>query len=127
MKFLVKLFNLNKQIEILPKQNHMDKFYEEINCLVLPSKNETFGLVALEAMSFGKIALVSNTCGCCEIITKENGFVFNRKSLFDFTKKLLEICKLYYNSPNIIQKLSLQAQATSKAYNWTRFAKEILS
>lgn len=48
-----------------------------LDCLILPSRYESFSIVLLEAMSKGCIVCVSDGVGAAEIITDgENGFLF---------------------------------------------------
>ena len=98
MKALLFLFNLNKKVEVYAYQNEIFKFYSELDCLVVPSINEAFGLVTLEASSLGTPCLVSNTAGSSEIIEdNKNGFIFKRNSffaVFNLVKKMNFILKL---------------------------------
>ena len=45
------------------------EFYDEIDIFLLPSIRETFGLVILEAMQYGKPIISSDCNGPHEIIT----------------------------------------------------------
>ena len=126
MKGLIKLFGLSKNIEILPHLDNMTEFYESIDVLVLPSLNEAFGLVVLEAMSAGVPCLLSSTAGAVEIIGRENGFVFDRKSLNDFVKKLKNIILIYSNEFERFKKYRQSAFETAKGFTWKKFAEEIV-
>lgn len=71
-------YGLRNVVEFMPYQADMSGFYSSVDCVVMPSVLETFGLVALEGMINGKPAIVSSFCGAKEIITDgENGFVFD--------------------------------------------------
>ena len=126
MKLLVRIYKLQDKITILPKQKDMEKFYTNIDYLVLPSKNEAFGLVVLEAMSFGKPVLVSQTAGSREIVTHNNGFIFNRNSFSDLVKNIIYLTKLYYNDFGRYKDLSIDAYNTSLKYSWKHFIEQIL-
>lgn len=127
MKLLIKIFNLKNNVKILAYQNDMTDFYRNIDCLVLPSLNEAFGLMVLEAMSFSKPALVSSSAGSAEIIdNNKDGFIFNRKSFINFIVSLKKVIKLYNNDFVKFQEVSLNAYQKSKKFTWQRFAKEAL-
>ena len=126
MKLLVNIYNLQNKITILPKQKDMSYFYTNIDYLVLPSKNEAFGLVVLEAMSFGKPVLVSHTAGSREIVTYNNGFIFNRNSFSDLVKNIIYLTKVYYDDFDRYKNLSINAYETSLKYSWKHFIEEIL-
>ncbi len=47
------------------------KFFAEIDIFCIPSKNEPFGIVILEAMKYGKPIVASNADGPAEILSSE--------------------------------------------------------
>ena len=126
MLFLVFLFNLKNKISVLPFQKDMTDFYSKTDVLVIPSLNEAFGLVCLEAMANKIPCLVSSFAGCSEIINKENGFVFNRSSFFDFLKQLNNILNIYNNNHSLFQKISISAYNSSKNFSWHSFAEKVI-
>ncbi len=127
LKFFVHIFHLKNNIEVFDKQENMENFYKSVDCLVLPSVNEAFGLVVLEAMTYSKLVLVSSTAGVSEIIDNNiNGFVYNRKSFKDFIAKLQYIIKTYQNDFELFQKITKQGYITSTKYNWENFTLNVI-
>lgn len=128
-KLLIKLFKLQDIIELLPKQSDMKSFYESIDCYVLPSLNEAFGLVVTEAASNSRPSLVSSTTGVRElIIDGENGFVFNRakqpvKNLYEGLKR---VYNLYSSDYKKYVEISKNAYELSKSLDWQEFADIII-
>lgn len=59
-KFLKNRAKNNKDIIFLESQKNIYPFYELIDCFVLPSRFEPFGLVVLEAMHFKKKIICTN-------------------------------------------------------------------
>jgi glycosyltransferase involved in cell wall biosynthesis len=122
---LVRLLGLHKLVQVLPFQPDMTLFYQAIDVLILPSLNEAFGLVVLEAMSYGVVPVVSSTAGVAEIIEHaKNGFVFNRKQqpiwqLYKVLKQLL------YN-PVLVKTVGETAIKTSKQFTWQHFTDTIV-
>jgi len=127
MQGLIKIFGMSKQVEPLPKQSDMTNFYSSIDVLVLPSRHEAFGLVVLEAMSHAKPCIVSSTAGAVEIITEDNGFVFNRMSLKAFVNTIKRVIKIYNEDFGKFKGYCESAFETSKSYTWERFARDVLS
>jgi glycosyltransferase involved in cell wall biosynthesis len=61
---------------LLGTLDDMPRFYSALNCFVLPSNNETFGYVYIEAMSCSLPVIGCNIGGPLDIIdAEENGFL----------------------------------------------------
>lgn len=126
LQTIVFIFGLKNNILVLPKQTDMSNFYKNIEYIVLPSRREAFGLVALEAMSYGKPALVSDTAGCAEIINFHNGFTFRRNSFLNLVNTIIKLINIYYNDFERYNNLCKNAHKTSLKYSWINFCKQIL-
>lgn len=129
-KTAVKALGLENRVEILPKQSNMRDYYKSIDCYVLPSLNEAFGLVVTEAASNFKPSLVSSTTGVRELIKDgENGFVFDRtqKPVKNLAKKLIEIIDIYFNDNRKFIEISKQANEISQKLDWKKFADTIIN
>lgn len=65
--------------------NDLSEFYKNSLCLILPSINETWGMVANEAIQMGVKVICSASCGCSNdlVINHYSGLVVNN---FDFSK-----------------------------------------
>lgn len=128
-KFMIKFLGLGNRVELLPKQIDMNGFYNTINCYVLPSLNEAFGLVVTEAASNFKPSLVSSTTGVSELIKdSENGFIFNRTKnpVKDLTNKLTEISKIYFNDYEKYIEISKNANQIPQKLDWKKFVDTII-
>lgn len=76
-----KIYNIEKYCEFIGIQEDMNKFYSSIDCLLMPSIIEPFGMVATEALSNGCPVITSTRCGAADYIQhKENGFLYDAKS-----------------------------------------------
>lgn len=125
-KLLVKLFALKNRVTFLKGQLDMKAFYDSIDCLVMPSMNEAFGLVAIEAMACAKPCLVSSTAGVSEIIQPKTSFIFRRDSFILYLKRLIDICNIYKKDFDLFKKYSKNAFELSKKYSWANFANKVL-
>ena len=73
---LARQLKLTPHVSFLGKQNHVERLIPLAHVLVMPSEMESFGLVALEAMSCGVAPVATNVGGVPElIINGENGFM----------------------------------------------------
>lgn len=129
-KFFIKILGLENRIELLPKQENMNEYYKSIDCYVLPSLNEGFGLVVTEAAANFKPSLVSLTAGVSELIKDgENGFVFDRTKnpVRNLAQKLIEVIDIYFNDNAKFTEISKNAHEISKKLDWKRFAETIIN
>jgi glycosyltransferase involved in cell wall biosynthesis len=91
--------------------NKMDTVYANHDVLVLASKNETAGMVILEAMSQGLCVVSSINCGLTSYIDEfECGLSFSIKT----PECLVEALNKLSNDPNIIEKMGQKAQQVVK-------------
>jgi glycosyltransferase involved in cell wall biosynthesis len=123
---LIRLFQLKNCVEILSFQADMTSFYDKIDALVLPSLNEAFGLVVLEAMAHGVLPIVSSTAGVAELIRHgENGLSFERNAaaFWNLFRTLNHVLSL--NKDEVL-RLKTNALASSHAYSWQGFAQSVI-
>jgi len=57
--------------------NNQDEFFKKIDIFIFPSYSEGLGLVLLEALSFYKICITRNVEPMNQLVTKNNGYLFN--------------------------------------------------
>ncbi len=75
------LYGIRKYCQFIPVQNDIYKFYSSIDCLLMPSLLEPFGMVATEALSVGTPVITANHCGAADFIKDGyNGFVYDYSS-----------------------------------------------
>lgn len=116
LKILVWLLGLASNIEFLDYQEDMEKFYKTIDCLVVPSREDSFGMVVLEAMANSVPALISNRCGAIDIIKDGiNGWVFSYEG--DSNKNLCEKLQKILDLKDNLSEVAMNAYETVKEYD----------
>jgi len=87
----------------LLRGNEKQAFFENALCVVVPSKYmEPFGLVAIEAMSYGLPVIASNMGGLKEIVDHEvTGFLVEPDDALELAKKMT----LLWNDRKLSQRL----------------------
>lgn len=71
LRDLVKQLGLENKVEFLGWIKNKKDFFNSIDIFCLPSKNEPFGIVILEAMKFAKPIISTDADGPLEILTHE--------------------------------------------------------
>jgi L-malate glycosyltransferase len=109
--------NLKKALKEHPANDvvHFRKFHPQplniMHCfdiILLPSYNETFGLVLAEAMRSGVAVIGTNFGGVTEIIDdNKTGLLFEKNNLQDLVKKI----ELLYLDEELRKRLALQGKA----------------
>ncbi|MGY3778710.1 glycosyltransferase family 4 protein [Isobaculum melis] len=72
-----------KNVTLIGKVVHesIDYYYEKIDAVIIPSRWEGFGLVAIEAMKNAKPIIVSNRGALPDFVNKQYGYVFDLDNL----------------------------------------------
>ncbi|MFN2429473.1 MAG: glycosyltransferase, partial [Cryomorphaceae bacterium] len=88
---------IEKQVEILGFQNRGEilQLLDQSHCFVLSSHSETFGVVVIEAMARGIPAISSDIAGTNEIVTSENGILFEPGSKTELAKAMVDMVENY--------------------------------
>lgn len=73
---LRKLSKHNTKIEFIGYVDNLNEFYAQIDCLVIPSLNESWGLVGLEAMSAGVPVIMTKNTGLTELFDSGTECIF---------------------------------------------------
>jgi glycosyltransferase involved in cell wall biosynthesis len=84
-------------------KNYLNKCYSAADLFILPSINEPFGIVLLEAMAFGCPIIASNSGACPEVID-DCGLLFKQGDYKDLEQKILKVI----NNTKLRQQLSDQ-------------------
>lgn len=90
--------NLQHIIKILPFTSSPEKHYNWADIVIVPSLlPEPFGLVAIEAMSLGKLLIAANHGGLKEIIEdKVNGILFEHGNAKELAEKISKVINNQY-------------------------------
>lgn len=82
---LIKFKRMNHRVEVLGKipQQKMHLIYQSSDILLLPSVDEPFGLVGLEAARSGLAVIMSDRCGVAEVLKSSPQISLNGKDSFN--------------------------------------------
>ena len=85
----IKAYDLTQKVKFIDFLTMPMTYMPCFDLVVLPTYEETFGLIVIEAMLMRTPVIGSNAGGVPEIIThKHNGLLFETKNYVDLQKKL---------------------------------------
>jgi glycosyltransferase involved in cell wall biosynthesis len=105
--------NLTQHVLFTEFQEYPELFVSQFDVFVLPSIQEGFGIVLLEAMALGKPIVASNVGGIPEIVQHEKtGILVKAADVEELSKGVLTLL----NDPNKRRKMGEQAQKRAAEY-----------
>lgn len=106
------------------EQARLPEFYAKAALFCLPSLQDGFGMVALEAMASGLPVLVSENCGAADLVEPgENGYIVPVRD----SDQLAEKIQYLYEHDDIARSLGNQAaKKVSEYYTWEQYGKKML-
>lgn len=85
-------------------------FYLSADLLIFPSVSEAFGLICLEAMSYGLPVMGFDNGGLTEmIVDKQSGFIVKEQNPRVLAQEVMELM----NNPEILQRIAIEAKNRS--------------
>lgn len=126
---LIQLENLPIDLEGAINWDQLGSIYKSAVSFILPSLNETWGMVANEALEMGIPVICSNVCGCADdlVINDFNGLVindldFNNPQSINYSKIKEYLNSLINNNSNELLNTRI-----SSIYDENRLIKEFIS
>ncbi len=102
----------------------MAALYNQAHIFVLPSIDEGFGQVVMEAMSAGLPVIVTENVGSADGVTNgKDGFVVPIRS----SEAIAEKIKFFYDNPEKLKEMSKAAIEKAKLYSPEEFTKRIIA
>lgn len=109
------------QVTMVPPQPHhvLSTYYRAADVCLVPSRSESFGLVALEAAACGTPVVASDVGGLRTLIDHgRTGFRIAGRNPADYAAATRRIL----TDPKLAHDLSVQAADAATAYTWTSMA-----
>ncbi|HZD79163.1 MAG TPA: D-inositol-3-phosphate glycosyltransferase, partial [Actinomycetota bacterium] len=105
-------------------QQRLADFYAAAECVLVPSRSESFGLVALEAQACGTPVVAAAVGGLRYVVEDgATGYLVEGHDPADHAERLLQILA----DPTLGRRLGTSAVARSLRFSWDATAVEILS
>lgn len=115
----IKEFKIEDFVVIKDYVEDINAYYSATDLFVLPSTNEGFGLVLLEAMACG-LPIVASNCSSCPEVVGDAGLLFEPKTSEDLAEKIMELI----NNKKLYEKLKERGLERAKQFTWERAAEQ---
>ena len=118
LRELVHQLGLAKQVRFVPPQPHerLASFYRAVDVCLVPSRSESFGLVALEAAACGTPVVAASVGGLRSLVDDGvSGFLVEGREPADFA---VPVSKLL-GDPALAAAMGATAEARSRGYAWS--------
>ena len=115
---LVDELGLNDQVRFIAPQPHhiLSTYYRAADVVVVPSRSESFGLVALEAMACGIPVVASAVGGLLSLVDHgETGFLVPDRDPKLFAKAIEQII----DEPLLAESMAAASAARASRYTWS--------
>jgi glycosyltransferase involved in cell wall biosynthesis len=100
---------------------NIHKYYFASDILILPTYDDSWGLVINEAMACGLPVVTTTASGASLDLIKNNGYVFEPGDV----KALVDIIKRYVREPNLILRHSQNSLKIIKEFSFDKSKKEV--
>jgi D-inositol-3-phosphate glycosyltransferase len=115
---LVADLGLREQVRFVPPQPHhiLSTYYRAADIVLVPSRSESFGLVALEAAACGVPVVASAVGGLLSLVDDGmTGILVRSRAPEEFAKAIARIL----DEPALAASMSLASAARAKHYTWS--------
>jgi glycogen(starch) synthase len=125
LKSLISKYHLDNMVTYIGivQDNKKREVLESASFVVFPSRNETFGIVAIEALSYGKAVIGGDTGGLADIINTSGGGLLFKPGDYE---ELASTMRLLLQNPSRADELSVAAKDYVKSLQWENIAYEYL-
>lgn len=124
LRQLVRSMKLSKCVHFYGWKSNSEvwRWMARSTALVIPSRREAFGLVALEGMAIGTPIIASNAGGLAEVLSNACALTFDAGNI----KQLLEALLIAINNPSLLRSLAVRGLERSLAFDWNQLAPRYL-
>lgn len=115
---------LENNVKLHGHMNHEEitKLYMAADIVVVPSRDETFGITVLEAMAAGKPLIVSNRGALPELVEKgRNGLVVDL-----FPDTMANAIVSLSNDKDLMARMTKTNKLKAKSYTWSRISRRYI-
>jgi glycosyltransferase involved in cell wall biosynthesis len=123
LKEYVKAAGIEKQVKFLGfiAEDKLNRWYNKVQCVVVPSMFEGFGLTAIEAMAAGTSLIATNVDSLKNIVDDGvDGFLVDYGDIYSLTEKIIYLLKDSSKRDELSRKAK---EKVATVFNWDRIMK----
>lgn len=107
--------------DVVTNRRQLDALYSEADVVIIPSRDESCSLVALEAAMMGKPVIISESVGAKYMVSDKSGWIINNDDSYMLSTLMKDIINGKYNlkSMGIYARASYLEYATEDRYTET--------
>ena len=106
------------------RQDQLPYFYSAAEVCILPSRYESFGMVALEAMACGTPVIASKVGGLASLIQNDvSGLLIPEGDEVSLAEKM----HLLLSQPSLKDTLASNARSRANEFSWPVISRQVLS
>lgn len=125
IKDLAKERGLEDRVRLVPPQPHeiLSSFYRACDIVIVPSRSESFGLVALEAGACGRPVVASQVGGLPSLVEDGiSGLLVSERSAESFARALRRLL----SDDDLADSMGRVAHYRSAGYTWSESARRLM-
>lgn len=122
---MVRAADLSDRVTFVAPQPHhlLSTYYRAADVVVVPSRSESFGLVALEAAACGTPVVAAEVGGLRSLVVDSvTGFLVGSRDPIDYAKRLDQILR----DPELAASMGTAAAERGRGYSWPAAASLLL-
>lgn len=98
------------------------RWMERAACLIVPSRREAYGLVALEGMAIGTPLIASRAGGLAELVSQNCALTYEAGNVTQLSQALMTA----FDNPSLLRSLAKRGHDHALTYEWGRLAPRYL-
>jgi glycosyltransferase involved in cell wall biosynthesis len=125
LKKIAHKLNINKNVKWIGKLKPMavQRLYSSYGAVIVPSRHESFGLVAMEAMANGAPLVSTRNGGLHSFVNKNNASVIRTVTASNIASSIREI----WRNPELTMSRVRMAKDTANRYGWAKISNQYFS
>lgn len=125
LKQIVRLMKLGLYVQFHGWQpgSEVRRRMARATALIVPSRREAYGLVALEGMAMGTPLIASRAGGLAELVSRDCALTFEAGDV----KQLSEVLLIALNNPSLLRSLAARAREWALTFAWEQLAPRYLT